>query len=301
MINVSCNLCGADDWDVRFESTLNSDTRLAVNAVRCTYTGYGHHAQIVQCRRCGHVYANPRWSGEEIISAYKNVEDPVYAHERAGRELTFRRHLDALERQLGPARNRSLLDVGAYIGVFVEVALASGWKACGLEPSEWAVAAARERSIPVKAGTLADALQEQRSFDVVTMWDVIEHMDSPSEELGKAFSLLKPGGAIVVHTMDMDSLTARLMGNRWPWLMDMHVHYFSQRTLARMLERNGFEVIWSGAQGRYLRLGYLASRLGGLSHALGQTAEAVIHSLRMTEIAVPVNFGDLFTVYARRP
>ncbi|NCF69559.1 MAG: methyltransferase domain-containing protein [Chloroflexi bacterium] len=300
MINVNCNLCGQDEWDVRFRSTLNSDTRLAVDAVRCTYTGYGHHAQIVQCRSCGHVYANPRWSAQEIIAAYQNVEDPVYAHERAGRELTFRKHLDALENRLGQANNRSVLDVGAYIGVFVEVALASGWDARGLEPSEWAVTAARERGLPVQAGTLADMASEQQ-FDVVTMWDVIEHMYAPSEELGKAFDVLKPGGTIVVHTMDIDSLTARLMGKRWPWLMDMHVQYFSQKTLARMLENNGFEVVWSGAQGRYLRLGYLASRLGGLNKTLGQSAESLIQTLRMDEIAVPVNFGDLFTVYARRP
>lgn len=285
---------------MRFRSTLNSDTRLAVDAVRCTYTGYGHHAQIVQCRSCGHVYANPRWSAQEIIAAYQNVEDPVYAHERAGRELTFRKHLDALENRLGQANNRSVLDVGAYIGVFVEVALASGWDARGLEPSEWAVTAARERGLPVQAGTLADMASEQQ-FDVVTMWDVIEHMYAPSEELGKAFDVLKPGGTIVVHTMDIDSLTARLMGKRWPWLMDMHVQYFSQKTLARMLENNGFEVVWSGAQGRYLRLGYLASRLGGLNKTLGQSAESLIQTLRMDEIAVPVNFGDLFTVYARRP
>jgi 2-polyprenyl-3-methyl-5-hydroxy-6-metoxy-1,4-benzoquinol methylase len=300
MINVNCNLCGQDEWDVRFRSTLNSDTRLAVDAVRCTYTGYGHHAQIVQCRSCGHVYANPRWSAQEIIAAYQNVEDPVYAYERAGRELTFRKHLDALENRLGQANNRSVLDVGAYIGVFVEVALASGWDARGLEPSEWAVTAARERGLPVQAGTLADMASEQQ-FDVVTMWDVIEHMYAPSEELGKAFDVLKPGGTIVVHTMDIDSLTARLMGKRWPWLMDMHVQYFSQKTLARMLENNGFEVVWSGAQGRYLRLGYLASRLGGLNKTLGQSAESLIQTLRMDEIAVPVNFGDLFTVYARRP
>ena len=300
MINVNCNLCGQDEWDVRFRSTLNSDTRLAVDAVRCTYTGYGHHAQIVQCRSCGHVYANPRWSAQEIIAAYQNVEEPVYAHERAGRELTFRKHLDALENRLGQANNRSVLDVGAYIGVFVEVALASGWDARGLEPSEWAVTAARERGLPVQAGTLADMASEQQ-FDVVTMWDVIEHMYAPSEELGKAFDVLKPGGTIVVHTMDIDSLTARLMGKRWPWLMDMHVQYFSQKTLARMLENNGFEVVWSGAQGRYLRLGYLASRLGGLNKTLGQSAESLIQTLRMDEIAVPVNFGDLFTVYARRP
>jgi hypothetical protein len=100
--------------------------------------------------------------------------------------------------------------------------------------------------------------------------------------------------------MDIDSPIARLMGSRWPWLMDMHLHYFSRQSMAYMLEKAGFEVVWTGAQGRYLRLGYLASRVGGLNGALGGLAEWGINRLNMAETAVPVNFGDLFTVYARK-
>jgi SAM-dependent methyltransferase len=138
-------------------------------------------------------------------------------------------------------------------------------------------------------------------FDVVTMWDVIEHLDDPAGELDTAFNLLKPGGYLAVHTMDIDSLAARLLGERWPWLMDMHIHYFSQDTLAQMLRAAGFEVVWSGAQGRYLRLGYLASRVRGMNEAAGRLADGVVSRLKLTHLAVPVNFGDLFTVYARRP
>jgi hypothetical protein len=101
--------------------------------------------------------------------------------------------------------------------------------------------------------------------------------------------------------MDVDSLAARLMGPRWPWLMEMHIHYFSQRTLAQMLQQQGFEVIWSGAQGRYLRLGYLATRLGGLNRTLGRAAARAVDALGLNNVALPLNFGDLFTMYARRP
>ena len=89
------------------------------------------------------------------------------------------------------------------------------------------------------------------------------------ENLEKAYDLLKPGGFVAVHTMDIDSLAAKVMGRRWPWLMDMHIHYFSKRTLAEMLEAVGFEVVWIGAEGRYLSLGYLATRIGGISGLLG--------------------------------
>lgn len=316
MMDVTCNLCGRDDYKVRYPATGNyaiagrNHHTLAADAFSCTHAGYGSHARIVQCKHCGHMYANPCWTGEELLAAYTAVEDNTYVEERLGRELTFRKHLQAMEKFTGPANGepkttsgagRTLLDVGAYIGIFVEVALANGWQACGVEPSAWGAGVAQTNGLPVYHGTLDHAGLQSRSFDVITMWDVIEHLADPSGELAKAYRLLRPGGWIVVHTMDVSSLIARLMGPRWPWLMDMHVQYFSQRTMAEMLRQNGFEVVWSGAQGRYLRLNYVASRLGGLNRHIGGVATKVVHGLRLGGTAVPVNFGDLFTVYARRP
>ncbi len=300
MITVHCNLCGRDDWRVRFPATLNG-ANLDVAAFRCTHSGYGHHAQIVECRHCGHVYANPRWSPGELIAAYAAVEDETYLHEREGRELTFKKHLHALEQISGAANGRSLLDIGAYIGVFVEVAQAAGWNAWGVEPSGWAATEAQQRGLAVIQGTLDAPVLQGKQFDVLTLWDVIEHLDDPAAELEKAHHLLKPGGWLVVHTMDVDSLTARLMRGRWPWFMDMHLHYFSKKTMADMLEKRGFQVVSSGSQGRYLRLGYLATRIGGLNRFLGRVATWGVNGLGLGQTAVHVNFGDLFTTYARRP
>jgi len=300
MINVVCNLCEQDNWQLRFPATLNG-AELDVAAFRCTSLDYGDHAQIVQCRNCGLVYANPRWDNDALLQAYAEVEDEVYRRERIGRELTFERHLRTLEQQTGPANGRSLLDVGAYLGVFVEAAAAAGWDAWGVEPSSWAAAEARKRGLNVIEGT-QDALElRDHRFDVVTMWDVIEHFDDPSAELCKAHQRLKPGGWLVVHTMDINSLFARMMGERWPWLMEMHLYYFSKKSLAAMLVKNGFSVVWSGAQGRYLRLGYLTSRVGGLNRHLGRFSRFLVKGLGLGNKAIPINLGDLFTVYARRP
>jgi SAM-dependent methyltransferase len=301
MIDVTCNLCGQDDYLVRFPATMQPQKQIVVDAFSCTNPGYGHHAQIVQCQNCGHVYANPRWSGEEILQAYTAVTDETYVQERAGRELTFRKHLLSLEKRVGKANGRSLLDVGAYIGVFVEVATQADWQACGVEPSEWAATMAQRQGLQVIHGTQDTPELLGKQFDVVTMWDVIEHVADPSGEIGKAYQLLKPGGWLVIHTMDIDSLMAKLMKARWPWLMDMHIHYFSQKTLRQMLEKNGFDVISSGAEGRYLRLNYLISRVEALNRPLGRLAAWFVNGLRLGQVAVPLNFGDLFTVYAKRP
>jgi 2-polyprenyl-3-methyl-5-hydroxy-6-metoxy-1,4-benzoquinol methylase len=299
MITVNCNLCGRDGYRVRFPATTDGDAP-RVDAYRCTHPGYGHHARIVQCCHCGLVYANPRWPADAILDAYAAVEDATYVEERLGRELTFRHHLRDLEQVIGPAGGRALLDVGAYIGVFVEVAAAAGWRARGIEPSEWATAEARRRGLDVQVGTLATAGLAEASFDVITLWDVIEHMADPAAELACARHLLRPGGWLVIHTMDIDAPVARLMGKRWPWLMDMHLYYFSRRTLGQMLAEHGYEVVRQEPQGRYLRLGYLASRVAGVQPQLGRLAHAAISRLGLREAAIPVNFGDLRTFLSRR-
>ncbi len=301
MIDVACNLCGRDDWQVLYPATSRNVEEPDVRAFRCTSPHYGSHPQIVKCNNCGLVYANPRLAAEELVSLYTAVEDETYVDEREGRELTFARHLNALEEYTGPANGRSLLDVGAYIGIFVETACANGWQAEGVEPSAWAVAQAQARGLPVHQGTQQASILTGREFDVVTMWDVIEHETDPSGELRRAYHLIKPGGWLAVHTMDIDSLTARLMGRRWPWFMDMHLYYFSQETLSEMIRRNGFDVVWSGAQGRYLRLRYLASRLAGLNRSLGRAATSIINRFGLGHLPIPLNFGDLITVYARKP
>ena len=191
--------------------------------------------------------------------------------------------------------------MGAYIGVFVEVAQEKGWQATGVEPSKWAVEVALQHQLQLILGTQDAPELHGQQFDLVTMWDVIEHVPNPAAELAKAYQLLKPGGYIAVHTMDVDSWLAKIMGSRWPWYMSMHIQYFSQKTLQQMVKQTGFEVIWCGTRGRYLRVNYLASRIGGFNKTVGRVLGQAVNGLGLATVALPVNFGDLFTVYARKP
>ncbi|MCP4539557.1 MAG: class I SAM-dependent methyltransferase [Chloroflexi bacterium] len=298
MEHVRCNLCQADDSIIRYPSTIVQGERGDWRAFRCTHSGYGQHARIVQCCQCDLVYADPRSNGHTIVETYQAVEDPLYLEEREGRVLTFERHLRPMERLTGPSDGRPLLDVGCYTGVFIEIASRHGWDVWGVEPSQWAVEQAQARGLRVVQGTLDTADLPQAHFDVVTMWDVIEHVTDPRESLDQVYGLLKPGGLLVVHTIDIDSLFARLMGPRWPWLMEMHLYYFSRRTMRAMLEQCGFRVLSDRPQGRYLRLGYLANRVGALAPFVGRPVERLVTKLGLRGLTVPVNLGDLFTAYA---
>ena len=300
MQHVACDLCGGDDTAVRYLSTIEHEGREDWSAYRCTHSGYGRHHSIVQCRKCGLVYTDPRPDGDDIVETYQAVEDPLYVEERGGRVLTFEHHLKPLERLTGPPAGRPLLDVGCYTGVFVEIAGKHGWDAWGVEPSLWAVEQAQASGLRVLQGTLDTAALPEPGFDVITLWDVIEHVADPRNTLEQAHRLLTPGGLVVIHTIDIDSAFARLMGHRWPWLMEMHLFYFSRRTMRAMLESCGFEVLSDRPQGRYLRLGYLMSRLRALLPLIGRPGEWLVGRLGLRGLAVPVNVGDLFTAYARK-
>lgn len=298
---VRCNLCDGDHTDVRFPSTMQMNSSSQNwSAYACTHNGYGRHHTIVQCRHCGLVYTNPRINRNMIIDNYLAVEDPLYVEEHDGRKLTFERHIKQLERLIGSPDGRSLLDVGCYTGVFVEIAAQRGWDSWGVEPSQWAVNHSAQRGLHIIQGTLDSPNLNDRIFDVITMWDVIEHVPDPCATLQQAQRLLNPGGVVVIHTIDIESVFARILGSNWPWLMEMHIYYFSQGTMRAMLEKCGFTVIKSHPQGRYMRLGYLLSRLSALAPTFGKPLERLVTQLGLRKLALPVNSGDLFTVYARK-
>jgi len=268
---------------------------------RCTTLSYGEHYQIVQCRLCGLVYTDPRRPAGAIWRDYEDVVDERYLEEREGRLATFQRNIQPLEALVPNHNGQRLLDVGAHVGVFVEVAQERGWDAWGLEPSRWAVEVGRGRGLNMIQGGLRDVELDSDAYDAVTMWDVVEHLLDPLAELREAARVLKPGGVLLAHTINIDSAFARLMGKQWPWLVEMHNYFFSPHTLGATVAKAGLQVESWHVQGRYLHLGYLLSRLSGWSEALGRAAEGAAKVLGIDQWLVPVNFRDLFTLYARKP
>lgn len=298
---IPCNLCGANDARLLFPNTLADDLRSgSVERYRCTSSGYGRHHAIVRCNRCGLVYASPRGGDEAIRQSYEAVVDELYVQERRGRVLTFERNFRPLLALVSEPAHPRLLDVGCYAGVFLEIATRHGWDAWGLEPSLWAAEQARQRGLRVVTGTLASAGFAPASFDVVTLWDVIEHLTDPKSDLQRVNHLLRPGGIVCIHTIDIGSLMPRLLGPHWPWLMEMHLYYFSRRTLAALLQATGFQVIRQFCQGRYLLVDYLLEQLSAVNPRLSRLLRGTARRLGVADWPVSINLGDLFTTFARK-
>ena len=127
-----------------------------------------------------------------------------------------------------------------------------------------------------------------------------QHLQRIARVLQRVQRLLKPGGVACIHTIDIGALLPRLLGPRWPWLMEMHLTYFSRATLARMLQETGFTVLRQFTQGRYLLLDYLLAQGAAFSPSLSRVGRGLVRRLHIGAWPVPINLGDLCTTFARK-
>jgi 2-polyprenyl-3-methyl-5-hydroxy-6-metoxy-1,4-benzoquinol methylase len=298
-IEVRCPLCHADDYRVRYASSL-SDEIDPQRHYTSTSKEYGRWTgSIVECRSCSLVYMNPRPHHQKVQDAYGAVEDVRYVEEESGRVATFSESLRVVGRHAPSGR---LLDVGCHVGTFLELAEQAGYDVAGVEPSRWAADHANRRLRgTVFCGAVEDAPIPADTFDAVTIWDVIEHLPDPASDLRAIWAALRPGGVVAISTMDVDALFPKLAGRRWPWYMQMHLVYFSRQTLCEMLRREGFEIAEVRSHRRVVRVSYLVSRLQAYSRPVHKAAAALTRATHLDDRLVGVNLGDIFTVVARKP
>ncbi|GAB4346829.1 MAG: class I SAM-dependent methyltransferase [Candidatus Abyssubacteria bacterium] len=145
-------------------------------------------------------------------------------------------------RKLAYEGRGELLDVGCGTGRYLEWVCERGWTARGIDVLEDAVARARRKGLEAVTGDLVRSCPwKSGSFDVVTMWDVIEHLSEPVATLRVIHGLLRAGGRLVIATPNIDSLPARLLGTYWmPLEMPRHLTLFSPSTIGVLLEKTGF-------------------------------------------------------------
>ncbi|HYC22259.1 MAG TPA: class I SAM-dependent methyltransferase [Candidatus Bathyarchaeia archaeon] len=202
-------------------------------------------------------------------------------------------------------RGTRLLDVGAAYGFLLVAARGLGYEVLGVEPAQGcADFARRELGVEILSGTLEEADLAEASFDVVTMFDVIEHLVDPAATLRRVHALLRPGGLFVVETGDVGALLARVCGRRWYYYdPPQHVTYFNQKSLADLLVRSGFSrPLAVGYLGKSVSLRNFAFQLGRSfgDGRLGDFSRAVSRS-PLGRLTFPVpDRGNAFTFAVRR-
>lgn len=281
-MGVSCRVCGHGETSTKFTKGGVDVLRCPSCAVEFWVPDAAFSVQDFYARR---YFEGASRSGYED---YRSMETSL--------RRSFARRLDAL----GPGAGRRLLDVGAAYGFALAEADRAGFEAFGIEvAADVASEAARRapgRVLRASAGALP---LRDGSLDVVTLWDVLEHLEDPEAALREAARCLRAGGRLLLTTGDVTSLAARASGRRWHlYTIPEHLFFFSPRALRILLAKAGLEVREMRADGAYYGLSYLAERLRKSLFGLGARERS---PARASEWSLYLNLGDILLVDAVRP
>jgi SAM-dependent methyltransferase len=205
--------------------------------------------ELRRCAGCEVVYVSPRPSDEALTALY---DEDFYFSTGWSYDALAEWFLEAIQAQRRGRVERHvrppgrLLDIGCGDGRFVHHMARHGWDAIGLDFSPSALAYARRKSNGARfaQGTLDDFACAPGRLDLVTLWQVLEHIGEPRPLLRRCHALLRSGGVFVAAVPNIEGLSARLAGERW-WGLDVprHLVLYSPATLCRSLEHAGFRVL----------------------------------------------------------
>lgn len=235
---VSCNFCGRSESEI-----VSRGPDLLLNLPG--------DFRLVRCNNCGLIYQNPQLSPEELAKHYPDNYLPYQTNAGAAEESV----LDQLSRNHGINRqcqrvvdkrpsSGTLLDIGCATGYFLKAMAERGWSVQGIEPSPFASAYARDTlHLDVQTGTLQDFDSNGQQFDVITLWDVLEHVHDPLKTLQQVSSLIKPNGLVVISLPNPTSLETRIFKNNWVgWERPRHLFLFTPNNMEAYLKKTGFRL-----------------------------------------------------------
>ncbi len=196
---------------------------------------------LVKCKSCGMVFCEPVPSVEELNAYYK-----TYAYENNFYSpITKQRYLELLEVFEKYRKTNKILDIGCGNGFFLETAKEQGWDVYGTEYSEKAIEIIQQKGIKSIKGELNINDFNNDMFDVITSFEVIEHINNHIDEIKKIKTLLRVGGAFYITTPNFNSLSRYLLKEKWNIIgYPEHLAYFTSKTLNKLLTDNNFKKIY---------------------------------------------------------
>lgn len=267
--------------------------------------------ELFRCKSCGTISILPAprlpislYDKNYFCAEYGGSGYVNYDEDKEAMRPELNNALDILEShiaQISTDMRGNFLDIGAATGFFMDLAKQRGWRVSGVEVSDYAAAIARGKDLDVVTGTILDT-KKTSQYDVVSLWDVIEHLPDPVRDINIVASLLKKDGLCLIVTPDASSLYARLRGLSWHLLVPPeHINCFSRNGLSQLLLRCGFEVISITTPTKKFPLAYslhVISRVTGISFL--DLLARKLSGTWLGRLLVPLNVRDNMQIIARK-
>ncbi|HSE32727.1 MAG TPA: class I SAM-dependent methyltransferase [Pyrinomonadaceae bacterium] len=258
--------------------------------------------QIYRCNDCSLVRLDPRLAESHLEELYER--DYFSGHHATGydtyeldqqhHELTAARRLSLIKQYKSHGK---LLDIGCGFGYFLNVAAREGFEVYGLDVSTHAVEICRSRfDGRVRQGLLKPDAFPPAMFDVVTMFDLFEHVYHPAAFLSIINDITTPDAIVIITTPNHRSLLSRISGRNWvSYKLPEHVFYYTPETLRRIIKPH-FEMETIQSAGQFCSLQFLAERLKTVNRPLGKMMLPLVKSLGVSDRVVYVNSGSMMVL-----
>lgn len=195
------------------------------------------NGNMLQCNDCNFVFAKKVPSIEELIKHYEGYGRNDYLS-----PITVKRYHQILD-QFEPFRKtNNIIDIGCGIGYFAEVAKERGWNVYGTEFTDEAIAICKKKGINMQQGKVNPSHYPNEHFDMITSFEVIEHINNPLEEIEIFFKILRPGGGVYLTTPNFNSISRLLSGPDWTVVgYPEHLSYYTPSSINKLLNKFGFK------------------------------------------------------------
>ena len=188
------------------------------------------------CKNCEIIFSE--FCDVNFEDNYKDVADPLYVDQIENKKIYFSNLIKKISDQI--SSNDNVLEIGSYYGAFGSQIKGKVKNYTGIELSTYAVTYAKQNfKLNFKNQNIYDFFnQNNNKFDIIFMFDVIEHLDDPNLVLKLCSENLNKNGRLIISTMNMDSLFAKITGKHYQWIIAMHKFYFSNYTIKKFLNDN---------------------------------------------------------------
>ena len=253
-----------------------------------------------QCLKCGFVFI-PR----PISFAHQDVYNDNYAKMRGHHLINSSIHRSKLKTAAWYLRKISsyiplgrMLDIGCSTGANVAKAGELGWEVSGMDINTAALSTAKSYISKAEFyNSLEDPGLKKGSFSLITLFDVIEHIEDPHTFIQQINSLLSPQGVLFILTPDAHSFSARVMKNQWPHLFSEHISFFTKQNLISYLEKNNYKILENGFAWKFVSLEVIYRHAA--CHCEGVFTKMIktfMTPLKTSPLTIPFNIGECYVI-----
>ena len=292
---IKCPLCNYNDYKIIIESKYKKKNSYEYLRKLFLSSGSQFMDQVVKCNRCSLIYTNPRIKENIINKGYSFSIDKKFISQDQIRIKSFENTIDTINKKINLSKKK-ILDVGSASGAFLKACLNKNINADGIEPNKWLVDfGKRNYLVNIKNIRLNKV---NKKYDVVSFFDVIEHVPNLKKILLDINKVTKKNGYLIITVPDHDSYARKILAKKWPFYLNVHVHYFTKDTLIKLFGSK-YSLIYHKSYWPTLQLSYVLNRATQI-FKIFKIFQVLTNILGLGKMSIKYNMGQTLFIFKKK-